>query len=151
MILATTNGTKALDAARTAGVLFTAALVNATVAARAAAATGRDVLLLCSGTGGRISMEDLIGAGAVCDALSRLGSYELTYDSARIARSLFLACRDNLPAVLRGTQAGGHIIAAGLGPDIDFAARLDVLDVVGAVDGRNLLITAAGREAGRLS
>jgi 2-phosphosulfolactate phosphatase len=151
MILATTNGTKALDAARNAAALFTAALVNATPTARAAAATRRDIILLCSGTGGTISMEDLIGAGAVCDALLRLGKYEICNDTPHIAQHLFLACRENLPAALRETLAASHIIAADLAADIDYAARLDVMDVVCAVDGRNLLITAAGRDATRLS
>jgi 2-phosphosulfolactate phosphatase len=142
MILATTNGTVALNAARTAGALLTAALVNATPAARAAAATGMDIVLLCSGTGGLISMEDLIGAGAVCDALLRLGNFELAGDTPRIAQKLFLASRENLPAVLHESVAGGHIIAVGLELDIDYAARLDSLDVVGAVEGRDMLITA---------
>ena len=150
MILATTNGTKALDAARGAAALFTAALVNATPTAAAAAATGRDIILLCSGTGGSISMEDLIGAGAVCDALLRLGQYDMPFDTPHIAQRLFSGCKDNLPAALRETLAARHIIAADLTADIDYAARLDVLDVVCAVDGRNLLITAAGRDTTRL-
>jgi 2-phosphosulfolactate phosphatase len=150
MFLATTNGTKALDAARSAGALFTGSLVNSTATARAAADAGRDVLLLCSGTAGQVSMEDLIGAGAICDTLIRLG-YETASDTARIARRLFLGVRDNLPAVLRETQGGRNIIAAGLEPDIDFAARLDSLPIVCAVDGRELLITAAGGAAARLS
>jgi 2-phosphosulfolactate phosphatase len=125
-------------------------LVNATATARAAAGAGRDVLLLCSGTAGQVSMEDLIGAGAICDALIGLGC-EMASDIARIARRLFLGVRDNLPSVLRETQGGRNIIAAGLEPDIDFAARLDSLAVVGVVDGRELLITAGGGAAARLT
>lgn len=147
MILATTNGTVALDAARSAAALFTGALVNATVTARAVAAVGRDVILLCSGTAGEISMEDLIGAGALCDGLLRCGNYEMARDIARIARRLFLGCRESLPAVLRETQGGRNNIAAGMEADIDVCAGFDTLEVVCVVDGRELLITKAAAAA----
>ena len=139
LFLATTNGTKALSAARSASDLFVGALVNAAAATAAAAATNRPILLLGSGTNHEISMEDIIGAGAVCQGLSRLGYFPAN-DAARIARRLFLAAAGDLPAVLRDCQGGRNIIAAGLEPDIDFAARLDVFDIVAAVDTSDLII-----------
>ena len=57
-----------------------------------------------------------------------------------MARRLFLGAVDNLPAVLRECQGGRNIIKAGLEPDIDFAARIDVFDIVGEVDLKNLVI-----------
>ncbi len=82
VLLATTNGTKALNAARSAAALFAGALVNAKSAARTAASANRAVLLLGSGTNGEISMEDTIGAGAVCDHLLQSGKYSLANDTA---------------------------------------------------------------------
>src|SRR5580698_7677707 len=58
IFMATTNGTKAIQAARSASQMFVAALVNARAAAMAAAATHRPILLLGSGTNHEISMED---------------------------------------------------------------------------------------------
>jgi 2-phosphosulfolactate phosphatase len=139
LFMATTNGTRALDAARSADQLFVGALINAAAAAGAAAATGRPVLLLGSGTNHDISMEDIIGAGAVCRRLLQLG-YSPANDAARVARRLFMAVAGDLPAVLRGCQGGRNIIAAGLGPDIDFAARLDVFDIAAPVDTSELII-----------
>jgi 2-phosphosulfolactate phosphatase len=137
--MATTNGTKAIAAARSASAIFVAALVNAKAAAKAASSTGRPIVLLGSGTNGQISMEDAIGAGSVCDFLQGDG-YSPANDAARMARRLFLGSADNLPAVLRDCQGGRNIIKAGLEPDIDFAARLNVFDIVGAVDTRDLVI-----------
>jgi 2-phosphosulfolactate phosphatase len=137
VFLSTTNGTVALAAARSASQLFAAALVNVGVTARD---ISTDVVLVCSGTNGEISLEDTIGAGAMAEALIQRG-FSLNSDTARIAHRLFLSVRDNLPATLRDSQGGRNIMRVRLDPDIDFAARLDVLDVVARVDPKTLVIT----------
>jgi 2-phosphosulfolactate phosphatase len=142
IFMATTNGTKAIVAARHAAEIFIGALVNATAAANAAAAARRPVVLLGSGTNGEISMEDAIGAGAVCHLLEARG-FAAAGDVARMARQLFLSAASSLPAVLRDCQGGRNIRKVGLDPDIDFAARLDVFNLVGVVDPSNLAIRTA--------
>jgi 2-phosphosulfolactate phosphatase len=139
IFMASTNGTKAINAARSASHLFTGALVNAAAVAKAAAATTQSILLLGSGTQGEISMEDTLGAGAVIDILEPLG-YRLVNDVTRMAQRLFRDSAADLPGVLRQNQGGKNIIKAGLEPDIDFAARLNVFDIVGVVDTRDLVI-----------
>jgi 2-phosphosulfolactate phosphatase len=143
VFMATTNGTKAIEAARSAERMFVGALVNAGAAAKAAAATGKPIVLLGSGTNHEISMEDVIGAGAVCHLLEGAG-YSTASDTARMARELYLASANRLPAVLRRCQGGRNIIRAGLEPDIDFAARVNVFDIVGEVNTRDLVIRAMG-------
>lgn len=129
--LSTTNGTRALLAARSAAKLFAGSLLNASAVALAAATTNKPIVLLCSGSSGEISIEDTLGAGAVCDSLLKIGGYALEDDTAQMAHRLFLACRDDLRRVLRDAHAGRNIRRVGLDPDIDFAARLNVLDIVG--------------------
>jgi 2-phosphosulfolactate phosphatase len=133
LYMSTTNGTRAIIAARGARVLLVAALVNAAAAARALAEAGHDVTLLCSGTNGALALEDVIGAGAVVDALAGLTDLELTSDAARLALRVFRGNRTDLRGVLGEAAGGRNVAAAGLAPDIDFAARLDVFDVVGHV------------------
>jgi hypothetical protein len=58
---------------------------------------------------------------------------------------LFESCAKTLPHALRSTLGGQNVIAAGLEADIDFAARLDALDVVAAVDPITLTVTRANR------
>ena len=78
-------------------------------------------------------MEDVIGAGAVLDALEAHVPVEPATDAARIAVGMFRASREKLPEVLAEGAGGKHVRAAGLGADIDFSARLNVFDVVGVV------------------
>jgi phosphosulfolactate phosphohydrolase-like enzyme len=78
-------------------------------------------------------MEDVIGAGAVIDALQRVARVTLSSDVALMAHRLFQWARGDLRSALSDTLGGRNVIDAGLAPDIEFAARLDSLDVVGVV------------------
>ena len=133
--MSTTNGTHAILAARGAGRILCGALVNASAVARVARAAGADVLLLCSGTNGKVAAEDVIGAGALLRALRECGTVQAQSDIAWMAEQLFLASRDDLSAALGNTRGGRNVIAAGLEEDVAFAARIDTLDVVGEVCG----------------
>lgn len=137
LFMCTTNGTRALLAARSADAVFTAALVNASAAARAMQKTGKDIVLLCAGTNGEVAMEDVLGAGAVIAALDRP---MLESDTARMALKLFESCRNDLRTVLAQTRGGQNVIAAKLDEDIDFAARLDAFEVVGLASGEPLVV-----------
>src|SRR5688500_12108117 len=121
MFMCTTNGTRALLAAREAAVLFIGAIVDASAVAAALRATGRNVTLLCAGTNGEVAMEDVIGAGAVLAVLDAKASN----DVALMAMRLFDASRNDLRDALRQTAGGRNVIDAKLDADIDFAARLD--------------------------
>ena len=138
--MSTTNGTRAIVAARGARTVFAGALVNASAVARAVAAAGADVTLLCAGTGGAAAMEDVIGAGAVMAALGRSFPTSPESDAAPIARRLFEAAAHDLRAALTESLGGRNVIAAGLLEDIAFAARLDALDVVGFVERQTLSV-----------
>ena len=138
--MSTTNGTRAILAAREGRTVMIGALVNVSAVARAAAAVGDDVTLLCAGTGGEVAMEDVIGAGSVIAALGRLTIIQGDSDTALIARRLFEAAAGDLRAALTESRGGRNVIAAGLLADIDFAARLDALDVAGFVERQTLSV-----------
>jgi 2-phosphosulfolactate phosphatase len=132
--LSTTNGTRAILAANGAARIFTGALVNASaVAAGLHRAGATDVILLCAGTNGQVAAEDVIGAGAVLHALRPYAPVRLQSDVAWMAEDLFIAHRSDLARALRTSRGGQNVIAANLEPDIDFAAALDSIDVVGEV------------------
>jgi 2-phosphosulfolactate phosphatase len=137
VFMCTTNGTRALLAAREAAVLFTGAIVNASAVAAAVRETDRDVTLLCAGTNGEVAMEDVIGAGAVIAALRA----EQVDDIGRLSLNVFEAGRNHLAGVLGETVGGINVRQAGLSADIEFAARLDAVPVVGVAAGDPLIVT----------
>lgn len=146
MYMSTTNGTRAILAAREAPVVLIGALVNASAVARAVAARwgDKEVTLLCAGTGGAVALEDVLGAGAVMDALARMVRAVPETDAAVIAARLFLSARSNLRAALVESRGGRNVISAGLAPDIDFASVLDSFNVVGVVEKEPLAVKRLG-------
>ena len=142
LYMSTTNGTRAIVAAREAPVVLTGALVNASAVARAIASRWpkSDVTLLCAGTGGAVAMEDVLGAGAVIDAFSAIGPVALASDVAGMARRVFEAARSDLCAALTDSRGGRSVIDAGLAPDIEFAANLNQLNTVGLVEKQPLAV-----------
>jgi 2-phosphosulfolactate phosphatase len=138
VFMATTNGTRALAAAAKLkpGMLLAGAVVNAKVVAHAAVAAGTDVTLLCAGTGGEASFEDLIGAGAVLSELqvATIG------DAAVIASRLFEQARGDLPAALRCGTGGDNLLRVGLEADIDYCANVNWLSIVGQLDIDPLIV-----------
>ena len=109
VFMSTTNGTRAILAARTASHLFAGALVNATGVARAIASEKLDVTLLCAGTDGQIALEDVLGAGAVIAELREYAEVTLASDRALLAESIFAAGRRDLRDLLRRSRGGPRL------------------------------------------
>jgi 2-phosphosulfolactate phosphatase len=134
VFMSTTNGTRAIVAAGAATMVLTGALVNAAAVARVLSSTNGPITLLCAGTDGQAAPEDALGAGAVLEHLMALRPDAFAPTAhAQEARRAFAAARHDLADALRRTQGGRNVIAAGLDADVIFAARLDVLSVVGRV------------------
>jgi 2-phosphosulfolactate phosphatase len=134
VFMSTTNGTRAIAATAGAARPFVAALINSAATAKALAHSPLDVTLLGAGTNGEPAPEDLLGAAAVLDRLSGVAKVEMT-DAAAGALEVYHSAKTDLAGFLRQTPGGRNILDAGLAADIDFAARLDVLDVVVEVQG----------------
>jgi 2-phosphosulfolactate phosphatase len=128
MILTTTNGTQAVAACRAAHRIFAGALTNAPAVGANLCRRGalqRDVAIVCAGRAtGALALEDLLGAGAVVDAIARAtrtGELWLA-DGSRVALALFRRERSRLRAALRACDAGHELVAKGSGADVDAAA-----------------------------
>src|SRR4051794_24607915 len=111
LFLSTTNGTRALVAARNASLLLTAALVNARAVADALKRRSLDVTLLCAGTDGEVAPEDLIGAGAVISHLRDIETVNASAE-ARLAEKMFRHASLDLLRALRKTQGAQNVIDA---------------------------------------
>jgi 2-phosphosulfolactate phosphatase len=145
IFMATTNGTRAILACAAAGAqhVWAGALVNAAAVAKRLAAASRPVTLVCSGTVGRVSLEDMLGAGAVMAETGKIVSVEAGNDSAVIAAEVFGAMRGDLAGALRRGQGGKNVHAAHLDPDVEFAANLNSIDTVGAARGTPWVVRKA--------
>ncbi|QDU74252.1 putative 2-phosphosulfolactate phosphatase [Bremerella volcania] len=135
ILFTTTNGTKAMQACRTAQDIYIAAFVNLTAVCNQLADCPH-IFVVCAGTTGEITREDVLLAGAIVDVLSAdaLKPIELN-DQAQIAADAWLEAKTGLTATtladrLKKSRGGRNVLRLGLDNDIDIAAALDKFDVV---------------------
>jgi 2-phosphosulfolactate phosphatase len=137
VVLTTSNGTKTLRTVGAGRVVALGALLNRAATGDWLVRRRKDALIVCSGYEGALSLEDAVCAGAIVDRVAE-GDGALTLgDGAKACQVLWKWHAADLPRLLFETGWGSHIVAIGLGPDLDICARLDVTDVVPVmVDGR---------------
>jgi len=133
LILATTNGTKAILAVAGRGAVIAASFANLSAAARAASAYER-VLVVCAGTEGtrRFALEDAVAAGALVSRLLREAPQADLGDGALLA--LQLTAGEPLPNLVRRARHARYLESIGLAEDVAFATKVDVIDVVPALE-----------------
>jgi len=131
LVLTTTNGTRLLvAAAERFERVYVGSLLNLDAVARAAAAGGEDVAILCAGVLGELALDDAYCAGRIAEALG--GEPEDSATAAiRLARS-YASALDGLGA----SRSAANLRRHGLESDIAWCARESVLDVVPRFVGR---------------
>ena len=142
IVITTTNGTAALAACRGAREILVGALVNRSAVAAAvrrlaaAAADGGAVHLVCAGTDGEVTAEDVLAAGAILDAAQRDDPAADTDGPARAALDAFRRAvqtadpRAALVAEFRRAPGGANLVALGMEADLPACAALDAIAVV---------------------
>jgi len=126
IVLATTNGTVALRRASNADAVLAASLLNAGACAEAAAALGRDVVIVCAGREGVFSLEDGYAAGCFLTRLEKTSEKPLACDDLGIALKWLYARHEGDPrALLARGGAGRRLAAIGMAGDIAACASVD--------------------------
>jgi 2-phosphosulfolactate phosphatase len=149
--MATTNGTKALLSPAQLGTpktVLAGALVNRLAVAKALVELNADITLLCAGTEGQPSFEDILGCGAVLESLVNLRILGKVNDAALTAMGTWTWAVAGIvrakpdepayPAGFRLSQGAINLIHAGLAADVAYAARPDIFEFVGQVRGNSI-------------
>ena len=126
----TSNGTRALLAARAAEAIGIAALVNVTAAATWAAAAGRDVTIVCAGSHGARSLEDWTCGGLAVDRILAAVPTAVLTDAARDALDTGRRYAADVGRLKHDAPWARRLIAAGRAADVDACLRLDTTKLV---------------------
>ncbi|MDZ4657371.1 MAG: 2-phosphosulfolactate phosphatase [Bythopirellula sp.] len=142
VLFTTTNGTRALAHAREAAHVLVGAVVNCTSIANAAREAER-VDILCAGTDGEVTGEDILAAGAIVDSLlrdSNAQAWQLNepaktalHEWQQLVAQATASGRplsEELTAALRDTAGGKNLLEIGHAADLVICAQLDSLSVV---------------------
>jgi 2-phosphosulfolactate phosphatase len=136
LILATSNGTRALSGLRSARAVFTGSLLNLSACARqaaGAAAGDGSLTIVCSGTelGTTFSLEDAVVAGAFVERVAGVsdGGAVLS-DAATAALRLWRSYGGRPRAAFDDALHGGTLVRIGMAADLDRCAEIDRYAVV---------------------
>lgn len=142
VVLTTTNGTRAMVAARAASATAIGALTNVGAVARWTAAQGRDLVVLCAGEAGGFALEDAVCAGLLVERLLASGAPLECSDSAVAARRLGEHYRSRLQGLLEDSAWARSLVRAGRERDVAASLRLDDQDQVPVLRGGVIVPTA---------
>ena len=144
LVFTTTNGTRALlHASRAARIVVGCFANEATVRADIERRT-EPVHILCAGTNGEITAEDVLFAGSLAASLDE-SAFETANDSAQLAVAAHERCvtDGSLLDGLRNSRGGRNLQRLGFDADIATAATRDSHDVLPVFDPAARDITAA--------
>ena len=149
IVITTTNGTAALHACSGAVAVLIGAIVNRTAVAACARSlaeqrAGCDAHLVCAGTEGAVTEEDLLAAGAILDAvvqhhgcsedaLDATGREALAFFRSTVAAGPTAA--DAINRAFATSIGGRNLIDLGMDADLPVSAAIDSLPVVPRLGG----------------
>jgi len=137
ILFTTTNGTRLLRACTGASRILIGCFANLSAVVDAVRSERRDVLIACAGTAGRLTIEDMLFAGACVSRLAD-GSFDPT-DSATTAAVLWESLSNRLVESMASGRHGRTLDGIGLGEDIRLCARIDTTTTVPEVAGNTIL------------
>ena len=147
ILFSTTNGTKAMHRAALAQVILPACFLNAEAVARFVSPCD-SIHILCAGTDGRMTEEDLYLAGLLvkriqqnvktrfqlnAQAIAVRETWERLFDEEQVSSQ-------TLASHLYQSRGGKNLCNIGLKSDIDVAARMDSVPLVVTLDPKNGVI-----------
>lgn len=141
LVLTTSNGTAAIRKAGDAETVLVGSVLSARAVARAAVSGGKDIRLVCAGTGGRYSLDDVLGAGLVLAEILNMADTAPDMDDLALTALCLARCyRHNPLAGLMDSRHGKKLAAMGLEADLRWCARLNLYDLAPVFNGDYIAI-----------
>ncbi|NPV92202.1 MAG: 2-phosphosulfolactate phosphatase [Firmicutes bacterium] len=146
VLLTTSNGTRALYAARCARLLIVGGFVNASAAAvyladsLSSGGEERSAAIVCAGANDRMSLDDYCCAGLMIEKLLNRfpGQVRLT-DAGLAANELYRAYRGDLMKLIIKTEVYQAVKRLGLEEDLKYCLEEDRFDLVPYWNGGRLI------------
>lgn len=139
VVLSTTNGTKSINIAKSAGTVVIGALSNLDVLQKWLVEQNKNVLCLCSGWQDKFNLEDTICAGAIAEHLLGTGKYTSNDDSSIAAKYLYLSAKDNIFGYLKSSSHRRRLKKLNLNKDIKFCLTANTAPVIPVLKGDRLV------------
>lgn len=139
VVITTTNGTQAIEAAKNAYAVVIGSFLNITALCDWLVQENKSILLLCSGWKNKFNLEDTLFAGAVTEILSNNESFKLL-DGALATKYLYQQAHQNPYKFLNYSSHKERLAAMGLKDDIKYCLTLDQTNVIPILKDKYLVL-----------
>jgi len=143
LVYSTTNGTQAVEIAKSSGNIAAAAFVNLISVSQWLVNQQRNVVILCSGWKNTFSLEDTLCAGALVESLEKSRKFIRICDASETAFTLWQASKNNLQEVVKKASHYQRLVKLGQVIDLMHCFQLNTSKAVPVWDGykfRNLAV-----------
>lgn len=143
IFLSTTNGIKALSFAHEAARIIIGCFLNIQTVVQYCQQYAKNVLLICAGDRGNISLEDMVCAGMIKNLIENNKQKQSKYhsnDDAFVANLVYQQFKDDLLNMLETSTWGQHLITMGFQQDLIFCAQKNVYKIVPVLKNDHLVI-----------
>jgi len=135
VVITTTNGTRAIEAAKGSYKVVIGSFLNITALVTWLIEEDRSVILLCSGWKNKYNMEDSIFAGAVVGELLKSDNYSTTCDAAIASSHMFGIANYDVYRFLEYSSHRIRLRKLQLEDDIRYCLKRDQTDVIPILEG----------------
>ena len=136
LVYCTTNGTRALEIAKSASSIVIGAFINISALTEWLAGEQRNVVILCSGWKSKFCLEDSLFAGALTQRLLRTGLFRSDCDSAAASMDLWNLAEGDVLGYIEKAAQRQRLQKLGLDDVIPYSFECDLVKAVPVFDGR---------------
>ena len=129
VVISTTNGTQAIEAAKHAYKVVIGSFLNIDALCNWLITENKSVLLLCSGWKNKFNLEDTLYAGAVTEILGKTNQFNLG-DGALATKYLYQQAHQNPYKFLSKSSHKIRLSAMGLKEDIKYCLALNKTKII---------------------
>ncbi len=132
IVLSTTNGSQAMVKARYAKEMLVCGFVNMSCVEKFVGEPRRDFVILCSGSGGKFSLEDAVCAGMLIQkTIDEHGKSKIVCgDAGSTSLALYKQHGKSLYKMLTKSEHGEYLAEIGFGDDLHMCAEVDSVPVI---------------------
>lgn len=131
LILSTTNGVKAIERVKQAKRLIIGSFLNATAVAQCCLDYSGEVLLVCSGDRGALSLEDAVCAGMIAEICKQvLPELEFRSDDCIVAFQLYEKFKNDFLKMMKESIWGKHLAQMGLEKDLVYCSQRNIYSAI---------------------
>ncbi|MCS6979166.1 MAG: 2-phosphosulfolactate phosphatase [Flavobacteriales bacterium] len=136
LVITTTNGTQAIEAAADSDLILIGSFLNISALSEALSQLQMDTMILCAGWKNRFNLEDTLFAGALTRRLLDNGfSYALDSDAAMASVAIYQAAGSNFYDFLEESSHRKRLAALNLEEDVRFCLTPDYTRCLPYMDG----------------